>query len=111
MNQLKSEKMKKSQSPFVFLSVFYAREKWHELLPAIKYCLNAHPTLRDQLEDAYLFFSSHRGSSIRIALKYKDPDQKKDYKELIKPIIHFLVDNPCDPSPMQFPITGFFTDF
>ena len=106
MNQSKSKTMKNSTSPFVFVSIFYGQEKWHELLSII------HAALVKQPEASpYLFFSSHRGSNIRLALKFNDPDVKYTYEEIVNPISAYLKQNPSAPHPLQLPITGFFQDF
>jgi hypothetical protein len=103
--------MQALQHPFVFISIFYARERWHELLPVIRNELYEHPDISDQVSESYVFFSYHRGPNIRIALKYKDPAMKKSYEGIVKPIYAFLTENPSDPRQVQLPITSFFTDF
>ncbi len=99
--------MESLQSPFIFISIFYAQEKWHELLPVILKELYEHP----DISEFYVFFSCHRGPNIRIALKYKDPVMKMGYERIAKPITTFLAEHPSDYRDVQLPVTSFFTDF
>ena len=103
--------METLQNPFVFISIFYAQEKWHELLPVIRKELYEHPDISDQVSESYVFFSCHRGANIRIALKYRDPVMKKGHERIVKPINAFLAEHPSGSRDVQLPITGFFTDF
>ena len=111
MNQLKSEKENGHELPYVFISIFYAREKWHDLLPIIHQSLMDQRRLHVRPEHSYVFFSTHRGSSIRIALKYEKPDQKQAYSEILDPIVSYMERHPSFSQRLQLPITSFFLDF
>ncbi len=103
--------MEASKNSFVFISVFFAQEKWHELLPIIRSELYDHSEMSGQISKSYVFFSSYRGSSIRIALKHEDLNLKKALERIVKPINAFLEKNPSNVHPVRLPISGFFADF
>jgi hypothetical protein len=99
------------QNPIIFISIFYAQEKWHELLPVIRKTLYEHTGISGQISELYVFFNCQRGSNIRIALKYKDQVVKNDYERIVKPINTFLAEHPSASRDVQLPITSFFADF
>jgi len=111
MNLSQSENRKGPESPYVFISIFYAREKWHELLPVIQQSLMQQQRWQSQPDQSFVFFSSHRGSSIRLALKYDDPNRKEDYMDVLNPIIQYMEKHPSFTHRLQLPITSFFLDF
>lgn len=99
------------QDPFVFISVFYAREQWHKLLPAIQKELCTRPESDRCICGFFVFLSSHRGDNIRVILKYKHPSMKSSHKKTVEQIDLFLSENPSNSKPVQLPLTGFFADF
>src|ERR1700752_2433291 len=111
MNLLQSEKRKGVESPYVFISIFYAREKWHELLPVIQEALMQQQRWQTQPDQSFIFFSCHRGSSIRLALKYEDPNRKEDYMDILNPVVEYMEKHPSFTHRLQLPITSFFLDF
>ena len=111
MNQFKSDKETRQALPYVFISIFYAREKWHELLPVIHDALSNGPGLKLRPAHYFIFFSTHRGSSIRLALQYEHPDQKYAYSEILNEVVAYIDRHPSISQRLQLPVTSFFLDF
>jgi hypothetical protein len=66
---------------------------------------------RKHPEQSFIFFSSHRGSSIRLALKYDDASHKETFAEILAPIAAYMDEHPSITHRLQLPINSFFLDF
>jgi len=102
--------MKTNTEAFIFMSVFYQQGKWHSLLSTIQREIFSQPEIRNELTGLIIYLNRHRGSGIRLALKFKKPATGA-YKLIEDPIHSFLIGNPSISQSRRFPITGFFTDF
>jgi hypothetical protein len=94
---------------YIYFSIFYARERWHELLPVIRTLLYDHELI--QINEVNVFFSSHQGSSIRVAIRYSPERSEKNIQKFINSIGQYVKENPSPLLPVQFPIKRFFADF
>ena len=92
-----------------FISIFYAREKWHELMPVIRTLLCDHDLLKSN--EVNVFLSSHQGSSIRVAFKNPGEESKLKIRKFVKAVAEYMEKNPSPTLPVQLPIKSFFADF
>lgn len=102
--------MKNNSDDFVFMSIFYQREKWHSLLSAIQREIFSQPEIRNELTGLIVYLNRHRGPGIRLALKLKSPGTGA-HRLIEDPINSFLTGNPSTLVAQRSPITAFFIDF
>ena len=107
MNQSKCESIQES---IMYLSIFYNQNSWHRLLPIAREILMEENRVSEERR-AYVFFSSHKGTSIRIAFERKDDDREKLEEGLVKKLTKYVIENPSEAQPIRLPISGFFQDF
>ena len=92
-----------------FISIFYAKSKWHELMPIIRTLLCENELIASN--EVNIFLSPHQGSSIRVAVRNTGESSRIKIDKFIVGIGEYMNMNPSPIMPIELPVRSFFADF